>query len=244
MELTEQLEFGHRGRKDVYEYVESHGDVAPTQARDSLNMEPREFGHHVAILKRDGVLAETDAGHLRIAYDEAAEEEYEEDEVEYTIRQARQADMTGIVGVMRSAIDAGTYVVAESVADLIDHEEVLLRHNELESRMFFVACVENDVVGWVHLEHPEMEKLSHTAELTVGVLDEYREHGIGSHLLQRGLEWAAQQDYERIYNSIPSTNEAAIEFLKEHGWEEEARRHDHYKLDGDYIDEVMMEIDL
>jgi ribosomal protein S18 acetylase RimI-like enzyme len=76
------------------------------------------------------------------------------------------------------------------------------------------------------------------------VLDEYREHGIGSHLLQRGLEWAAQQDYERIYNSIPSTNEAAIEFLKEHGWEEEARRHDHYKLDGDYIDEVMMEIDL
>ncbi len=244
MDLTEQLEFGHRGRRDVYEHVESRGDVASPQARDALNMEPREFGHHVAILKRDGILTETGEGHLQIAYDEAAQEEYEEDEVEYTIRQARQADMTGIVGVMRSAIDAGTYVVAESVADMIDHEEVLLRHNELESRMFFVACVENDVVGWVHLEHPEMEKLSHTAELTVGVLDEYREHGIGSHLLQRGLEWAAKQGYERIYNSIPSTNEAAIEFLKEHGWAEEARRHDHYKLDGEYIDEVMMEMDL
>jgi L-amino acid N-acyltransferase YncA len=244
MEITEKLEFGHRGRKDVYEYIERHGDVLSAKARDALNMEAREFGHHVAILKRDGILDETDEGHLRIAYDEAAEEEYAEDDVEYTIRQARQADMTGIVGVMRSAIDPGTYVVAESVADLIDHEEVLLRHNELESRMFFVACVDDDVVGWVHLEHPEMEKLSHTAELTVGVLDEYRGHGIGSHLLQRGLEWAAQQGYERIYNSVPSTNEAAIAFLKEHGWEEEARREDHYKLDGDYIDEVMMELDL
>ncbi|WP_335998699.1 GNAT family N-acetyltransferase [Halorientalis halophila] len=244
MELTEQLEFDHRGRKDVYEYVESHGDVAQEEARDALKMDPREFGHHVAILKRDGVLEEAEDGHLQIAYDEAAEEEYAVEDVEYTIRQARQADMTGIVGVMRSAIDAGTYVVAESVADMIDHEEVLLRHNELESRMFFVACVEGDVVGWVHLEHPEMEKLSHTAELTVGVLDEYRGNGIGSHLLQRGLEWAAQQGYERIYNSIPSTNEGAIAFLKEHGWEEAARREDHYKLGGDYIDEVMMEIDL
>ncbi|MFB6084078.1 MAG: N-acetyltransferase family protein [Halorientalis sp.] len=244
MELTEQLDFGHRGRRDVYEYVESHGDVSQEAAREALNMEPREFGHHVAILKRDGILTVTDEGHLQIAYDEGAQEEYEEDDVEYTIRQARQADMSGIVGVMRSAIDAGTYVVAESVADMIDHEEVLLRHNELESRMFFVACVDGDVVGWVHLEHPEMDKLSHTAELTVGVLEAYRGHGIGSHLLQRGLEWAAQQGYERIYNSVPSTNETAIEFLKGHGWEEEARRRDHYKMDGEYVDEVMMEIDL
>jgi L-amino acid N-acyltransferase YncA len=244
MELTEELDFGHRGRKDIYEYVESHGDVRSNHAREALNMEPREFGHHVAILKRDGILEETDAGHLRIAYDEAAEEEYEEDDIEFTIRQARQEDITGLVGAMRAAIDNGTYIVAESIADMVDHEQVLLRHNELESRIFFVACVEDDVVGWVHLAHPEMEKLSHTAELTVGVLEEYRGHGIGSHLLQRGLEWAGAQGYEKIYNSVPSTNEGAIEFLKEHGWDEAARREDHYKLDGEYIDEVMMEIDI
>jgi len=244
MELTEDLEFTHRGRKDLYEYVERHGDVDPETARNALHMERREFGHHVAILKRDSVLAETDTGHLRIAYDEAAEEEYEEDEVEYTIRQARQEDLTGLVGAMRAAIADGSYVVAESVADIVDHEEVLLRHNELESRMFFVACVDGDVVGWVHIDHPEIEKLRHTAELTVGVLEAYREHGIGSHLLQRGLEWAATQDYEKIYNSVPSTNEAAIEFLTSHGWEEEARRRDHYKLGGEYIDEVMMAVDL
>jgi L-amino acid N-acyltransferase YncA len=244
MELTEQLEFGHRGRKDIYEYVESHGLVDPEETRQALSMEPREFGHHCAILKRDGVLAETDGGKLQIAYDEAAEEEYEEDDVEYVIRQARQEDITGLVGVMRTAIDEGTYVEAESIADMIDHEEVLLRHNDVESRMFFVACVEDEVVGWVHLNHPEIEKLSHTAELTVGVLEDYREHGIGSHLLQRGLEWAGSQGYEKIYNSIPSTNEAAIAFLEAHDWAEVARREDHYKLDGEYIDEVMMERDL
>jgi L-amino acid N-acyltransferase YncA len=214
--------------------------VKPTQARDALNMEPREFGHHAAILKRDGVLEEAEKGHLRIAYEEAAEEEYEEEDIEYTIRQARQEDIQGLVGAIRAAVENGTYVVAESVADLIDHEEVLLRHNEVESRIFFVACIDNDVVGWVHLAHPEMEKLDHTAELTLGVLEEYRGHGIGAHLLQRGLEWANSNGYEKIYNSVPSTNENAIAFLKSHDFDEEARRRDHYKIDGEYVDEVML----
>jgi L-amino acid N-acyltransferase YncA len=244
MGMTESLQFEHRGRKDVYEFVESRGEVRPDRARDALSMDAREFGHHVAILKRDGLLEETAADHLRIAYDSGVAEEYEEGDVEFTIRQARQEDITGLVGAIRAAVESGTYVVAESVADIIDHEEVLLRHNELESRMFFVACVDDDVVGWVHIRHPEMEKLSHTAELTLGVLEAYRGHGIGSHLMQRGLEWAASQGTEKIYNSVPSTNEGAIAFLKEHDWTEDARREDHYKLDGEYIDEVMMERDL
>jgi L-amino acid N-acyltransferase YncA len=244
MELSGKQDLGHRGRKDIYEYVESHGDARKREIRAALGMDAREFGHHVNILRRDGILTETEEGHLQIAYAETDEEEYESGDVTFSIRQARQADITGIVGVMREAIDEGTYVVAESVADMIDHEEVLLRHNEVESRMFFVACVDEDVVGWVHLAHPEMEKLSHTAELTVGVLDGYRGHGIGSKLLERGLDWAREQGYEKIYNSAPSTNKTAIQFLEDHGWEIEARREDHYKIDGEYVDEVMMGVRL
>jgi len=117
---------------------------------------------------------------------------------------------------------------------------VLLRHNELESRIFFVATVDDEVVGWVHIEVPEVGKLEHTARLTVGVLDEYRDRGIGERLLDRGVNWAAENGYERIYQSVPSTNQAAIDFLTEHGWDTEAVREDHYKVDDEYVDEVMM----
>jgi len=138
-------------------------------------------------------------------------------------------------------VEGGDYVEAESVADILEEEGVLLRHNELETRLFFVACVDNEVVGWVHIDHPEVEKLRHTAELTVGVLEEYRGHGIGSHLLERGVEWAASHGYERLYNSVPATNGTAIEFLEGHGWEVEATREDHYLIDEEYVDEVMMD---
>jgi ribosomal protein S18 acetylase RimI-like enzyme len=239
MELTDKLDFDHTDREDIYEYVESHGATRPTKLRKSLNMGERAFGHHTAILKRDSVLEQRD-GKLRIAFDSGTEEEFEADDIEFIIRQAREEDLTGLVGAIRQAIGGGEYVNAETVADIVDTEGVLLRHNELESRMFFVACVDGEVVGWVHLKHPEVEKLSHTAELTVGVLEAYRGHDIGSHLLERGLEWASSKGYEKIYNSLPATNEAAIEFLRARGWQEEARREDHYKIHGRYTDEVMM----
>ncbi len=239
MELTAELSFDHDDRRDIYDYVERHGSVKPGKARRALEMEPRAFGHHVAILKRDGVLLESE-GELRIAYEDEPQEEFSSDGVQVTIRRAREEDLTGLVGVIRQAIGDGTYVDAETVADVVDHEEVLLRHNELQSRVFFVATVEDDVVGWVNLNTNETEKLDHTAELTVGVLEQYRGHGIGSELLERGLEWATDNGYEKIYNSVPDSNESAIEFLKSHGWEVEAVREDHYKYDGEYLDEVML----
>jgi ribosomal protein S18 acetylase RimI-like enzyme len=260
MKFSEELEFGHEDRKRIYEYVESHGEAEAADVRAALNVDPGGFRHHVAILKRDGYL-EAEDGKLRPSFEEGAAEEYDVDDVEFTIRPARQADLSGIVGAIRQVAEQGRYIVAESVADEVDHDEALLRHNEIERRMFFVATVSDgesrsesgtaggvdprdEVVGWVHLYAPELEKLAHTAELTVGVLEDYRGHGIGSHLLERGLEWAASNGYEKVYQSVPSTNDAAIDFLTEHGWETEAVREDHYKIDDEYVDEVMMAVEL
>jgi L-amino acid N-acyltransferase YncA len=239
MEVVEQLQFGHGDRRDIYEYVERNGPTEPETVRRRLNMQPRAFGHHVAILERDNVV-ETRDERLRVAFEGGEDEEFDTGELSFTIRQAREEDLTGLVGAIREAIGSGEHVQAESVADIVDTEGVLLRHNEIESRIFFVATVDDEVVGWVHLKHRELEKLSHTAELTLGVLEQYQKRGIGGRLLERGLEWANAQGFERIYNSIPSSNERATEFFGDHGFEVEAIREDHYKLDGEFIDEIMM----
>ncbi|WP_458188704.1 GNAT family N-acetyltransferase [Haladaptatus sp. NG-WS-4] len=243
MEFSEKLEFGHEDRKRIYEYVERHGTADADEVQKTLHIDPSGFRHHIAILRRDGYISEDD-GVLTVALETGAEEEYDTDDVAFIIRPARQEDLSGIVGAIRQVAEEGTYIVAESVADEIDHQEALLRHNELQSRMFFVATVDEEVVGWVHLNAPELDKLSHTAELTVGVLDEYRGHGIGSHLLERGLEWAGSNGYEKVYQSAPSTNQNAIDFLDAHGWETEAVRQGHYKINGEYVDEVMMAVKL
>lgn len=239
MELTERLHFDHEDRRDIYEYVEAHGTVREDEARRALNLDPEAFGHHVTVLRRDGYIRR-EGSRLRVAYQEEAVEEHDAADLAYTIRAAEQHDLAGLIGVIRNVAEEGTYIEAETVADLLDHEEVILRHNDVQSRMVFVATVDDEVVGWVHLDLPEMEKLSHTAVLTVGLLSDHRGNGIGSALLDRGVGWADDHGFEKLYNSVPATNEAAIDFLESRGWEVEAVREDHYRIDGDYVDEVML----
>jgi L-amino acid N-acyltransferase YncA len=241
MAAFEPLEFSHADRRRIYEHVERTGSASAEDLSRKLNIDPSGFRHHVAILKRDGLITEGD-GTLRVDFEEGEVEEIETGDWAVTIRQANEADLEGLTGVIRQVASERTDIVAESVADVLDHEEVLLRHNDVSSRMFFVATIDEDVVGWVHVEAPELRKLSHTAKLTVGVLGDHQGYGIGSALLERGLSWAGANGYEKLYNSIPATNNDALSFLESKGFETEAVREDHYKIDDAYIDEVMMAI--
>lgn len=236
-------EFETPDRHQIYEYVEARGAAPPEEVGETVGLDPESFHHEIELLKRDGYLQERN-GKLRIALEAGAAEEYTADGVEFVVRPARQEDYSGILGTIRTITEKGTYLVAETVAEQLDYEGALIRHNRLETRMFFVATVSGDVVGWAHLEAPELEKLSHTAELTVGVLEGYRRHGIGSHLLHRGMEWAASYGYEKVYNSLPATNEAGASFLESHGWNTVAIRKDHYKTGHQYVSELMMAVDL
>jgi ribosomal protein S18 acetylase RimI-like enzyme len=159
-----------------------------------------------------------------------------------TIRPARQNDLKGLISVMREVAEEDAYLTAETFVDLMDDEEVIFRNNNRELRIFFVATVDDDVVGWAHLHSPNFAKLRHTAELTMGVRKEYRGRGIGSRLLDQGLKWAESNGYEKVYQSLPATNQDAVRFLERHGWETEAIRRAHFKVDDEYVAEQQMAV--
>ncbi|PSP85654.1 GNAT family N-acetyltransferase [Halobacteriales archaeon QS_1_68_17] len=284
---VERPEFSDPIRQRIYEYVERSGAVdrgtvrtnvrvpdgsASKPARsgtvEQARLDPATFSEHVDALLADGHLVERD-GKLRVPVTGDAVRTVDTERGPMTIRPGRQEDLPGVVSLIRSVVAEGTHVVAETVAEALDRENALSRHNDARSRLFFVATVPEDadadadtagtptddagtgtdgtgetVVGWLHLHSPGMEKLRHTAEVTVGVRDDYGRFGIGSRLLDRGVEWAADRGYVKLYQSVPATNEAAVPFLEANGWSVEATREDHYLVDGEFVDEVMLAYDL
>lgn len=241
MQVGKRMEFETEDQRRVYEHVERNGVVERRELVDALSMDAEQCDRALSALERDGQLEDRD-GLLRIAIDVGTEMEYTIDGFEFTIRPARQTDLAEIVGIMRQVSEEESYFVAETVVDLLDNEDVVNRYNQLESRVFFVATVDDVIVGWVHLHSPNYAKLAHTAELTIGVLEGYRGHGIGDHLLERGLGWAASNGYEKVYQSLPATNQDAVTFLEKHRWETEAIRQAHYKIDDEYVAEQMMAV--
>lgn len=242
MPAIERPTFDLDVRKRIYAYVERHGIVERAEVADHVGLDPDAFSHHLSMLKRDGYLEER-GDLLRVDLDLGDEVIHQADEFTYTVRPGRQRDLSGVLGVVRRVAEEETYIVAESVAELVDYEDALIRHSSAKSRVFFVATVSDEVVGWVHLRVPELRKLAHTARMTLGVLEEYRGHGIGSALHRRGLDWAARQGLAKVYNSLPATNEHGVQFLVAHGWAIEAVREAHYKLGDEFVDELMLQID-
>jgi len=230
-------------RRRVYRYVERRGAVPPGEVASALALDPETFRHHVAVLKRDGLLHEVD-GTLRVELDRGEVEEHETGGLQYEIRPARPADTGAVLGVIRTVADTKRHLVAESVAEQLAYERALTRHNAAETRLFFVGVVAGEVVGFCHVDVPRMAKLSHAAELTVGVLEEYRRYSIGSHLLQRGTGWARAQGCRRVYNAIPATNDLALSFLQDNGWRVEAVRSGHFLVDDEPVDELQLAADL
>ncbi|GAA0227531.1 GNAT family N-acetyltransferase [Haladaptatus pallidirubidus] len=263
MGVPATIEFDDAIQQRIYDEVERNGSVSVEELRDQVRIDsptgskparsgttepqvripPEEFRKYVSALLDAGHLTEEE-GELHLALDNDVEE-YEDEGLSYRIRQAHQFNRRGIETAIREVADEGASISAERVAADIDDEGALLRNNDRRSRMFYVATVadgenEGEVVGWVHLDAPELDKLRHTAELTVGVREPYRKHGIGSRLLERAMAWANDAGYQKVYQSLPGTNETAIDLLEDFSWETEAVRKDHYLVGDEFVDEVMM----
>jgi GNAT superfamily N-acetyltransferase len=239
MRASEEPQFESEAGKRIYEYVERHGTAKRNVLQDLVSVPAREFSDELERLKEKGYLEE-EGGTLELQLEMGAVDEYETALGIVTIRPAQHRDFEGLIETIRDVTDEETYVVAESIAEQLLYEDAITRHNSVESRIFFVATVEGEVVGWTHLDIPRTSSIRETAQQTVGVREEYRGAGVGTRLLERGLDWARANGFRKIYNAVPVTNEGAIEFLGDHGWESEAIRSDHYTIDDEHVDEVMM----
>jgi ribosomal protein S18 acetylase RimI-like enzyme len=245
------------------------GPSASKPARSSGVSEGRspmpvtQVREHVRALEASGYLIEAD-GKYRVSLGESVAAHALEGGT-VTIRPARDEDRAALAALIRQVAAEDSYIVARTIAEAIDHEETLLRNNERRSRVFFVASYrpndrdatdsdpapdaddraveangEETIVGWVHLEARRLAEVRHVAELTVGVLDEHRRADLGRRLMTHGLDWAADAGYEKVYQTLPATNEEAISFLESQDWTREGTHKRHYRIDGEEVDEVML----
>lgn len=256
--------------RDAVRVAETAGAKPPRSGTEpATRLSVPECNEYVDDLLDAGALTERD-GTLYVAPD-AESETHEAETFEYVVRPADEDDREAVADRIREVADEGAIVVDERVADAIGHsptsnraqsddaieqDGALVRRNERESRLFFVAEKRSDdaetdgeeesdaetdeVLGWVHVHGFDLPARSHTAQLTVGVAPEYREQGVGGTLLERGMSWADEEGCIKVYQSVPATNEDALELLDEHGWEREATREDHYEVEGELVDEVQM----
>ncbi len=116
------------------------------------------------------------------------------------------------------------------------------RLNDIPDNMhFFVAEIDNDVVGTIGLMTNSNPRRKHCADFGMGVRDDAQDQGVGSALLSAITDLADNWlNIQRIEIAVFTDNQPAIRLYEKFGFEIEGEAKDYAFRDGEYVDVYYM----
>ena len=85
-----------------------------------------------------------------------------------------------------------------------------------------------------------MNRIKHTAYISIGVLQNYRKRGIGKALFVEIENWAKESGVTRLELTVMCHNTSAVALYENIGFEIEGIRRNAMIIDGKYINEYYM----
>lgn len=103
-----------------------------------------------------------------------------------------------------------------------------------------VAEENEKIVGVLSAERGSFTRIHHTAHIAVGILEGYRNQGIGTRFFQELESWARGNKIVRLELTVMSHNERALTLYKKAGFQIEGKREKSMFVEQRYVDEYYM----
>ena len=156
------------------------------------------------------------------------------------IRPAYLGDAAVIADIYNEGIEDRT---ATLETELRDAAERLAWLKQRGARHPVVVAERNGVVlGWGSLNpFSERPAYRHVADLSVYVAREHRGKGVGRRLLEALIERAGPLDYHKLVLAMFPWNTEGMALYKKHGFREVGTYKEQGRLDGKWVDTLIME---
>lgn len=159
------------------------------------------------------------------------------------VRDVVPADAEAIVGILNPIIEARVYT-AFATPFTVEAERNYIR-NFPPRGIWKVATRQTDerIVGFQVLEPfgPYTNAFDHVGTLGTYVDLGQRRLGIATALFAATFAAANQRGYEKLFTFVRADNPAALAAYRRHGFEVVGRARNHAKIDGRYVDEILIE---
>ncbi|HEX9996332.1 MAG TPA: GNAT family N-acetyltransferase [Abditibacterium sp.] len=158
------------------------------------------------------------------------------------IRKATSDDARSVLEMLRELEGEPNLNSAPGEMDISEEKEraFLQKMSDSADHAFFVALVDNAIVGSLGVHSPPRLALRHSANLGMSVRGNWRNQGIGSALLQRSIEWARMRQVARLSLTVYARNRDAIRFYERFGFEIEGHHPRMFCKNGEYLEGLTM----
>ncbi|GET38915.1 GNAT family N-acetyltransferase [Microseira wollei] len=159
------------------------------------------------------------------------------------VREAQPDDAAAIINILNPIIKTGSYTALTTPFSLEAERAFIL--NFPQQGIFHVAVCrqEQRIVGCQNVEPfaTYTPAFNHVGVIGTFVDLDYRRKGVGKSLFAATFEAARCKGYEKLFAYVRADNPAALAAYMSQGFQEIGIARRHAKIDGAYVDEVMIE---
>jgi len=159
------------------------------------------------------------------------------------VREARPDDAEAIVGILNPIIQAGVYTVLDTPLTVEAEREYILKFPR--RGIFHVAARQQDhiILGFQSLEPfaAYSRAFDHVGVVATYIDLAYRRQGIGKSLFQATFEAARCKGYEKLFTYVRADNLAALVCYLKQDFRIVGTLQRQAKLNGKYVDEIIIE---
>ena len=157
------------------------------------------------------------------------------------VRAARPGDERAL-----TTLDRATWSTLTSPAPPPAEIDWSFFNEKVEIRDVLVAVVDGDIAGYVRLSHPfPIASSAHVFTIAgIAVDPAFRRRGVGRALMDAAAAEARSRGARRLTLRVLAPNTAARTLYERSGYVVEGVLRGEFHLDGEYVDDVLMALDL
>lgn len=158
------------------------------------------------------------------------------------VREAQLDDAEAIINLLNPIIEAGVYTALTTPLSIEAEQEFIL--NFPQRGIFHVAvCRSEKIVGFQDVEPfaTYTAAFDHVGVIGTFVDLSHRRQGVGKSLFKAMFEVARNKGYEKLFGFVRADNAAALAAYFNQGFYSIGTARRHAKINGKYVDEIMIE---
>ena len=159
------------------------------------------------------------------------------------VRDIAPADAEAVADILNPIIEARVYTAFDTTISLETERDYIVKFPSRGVWKVALQASDGRVVGFQVLEPfgPYTRAFDHVGTLGTYVDLHLRRRGIAKVLFAATFEAARQKGYEKIFTFVRADNPAALAAYRAHGFVVVGTARKHAKIDGRYIDEILIE---
>lgn len=159
------------------------------------------------------------------------------------VRDVTPADAAAVVGILNPIIKARIYTAFDAPFTIDDERDYIVRFPHRGVWKVAERQGDGEVLGFQVLEPfgPYTRAFDHVASLGTYVALDRRRQGVATVLFAATFQAARQKGFEKIFTFVRADNPVALAAYTRQGFGVIGTASRHAKIDGRYIDEVLIE---